>query len=106
MPCVGEHIVAPDEEYIAGSYGVNWAKVVRPVSDTISAITIIVLDETGEDVTSTIAPDPGVIDAEGEKTTCKLLGFESGLSYKVFHNVETTNGNKFNDYILIRCTEQ
>ena len=106
MPCVGEHVVAPAEEYIAGSYGINWGKVLRPTNDTVSAITITVLDEAGDDVTSDIAPDPGVIDAEGEKTTCKLTGFESQATYKVFHSIETTNGNKLNDYLLIRCTDQ
>lgn len=103
MAMVDERVVSPDDVYIAGDIGIRHS-INLIAGDTIATVAITVYNEAGEDVTSDIAGS-GVIHTGGY-TTCALSGFGAGESYRVHHHVTTAHLKEFNDYILIRCTEQ
>lgn len=106
MACIGEIIVSPGEEYAAGSYWFNWRKNLDPISDTLHSVTVLVLDEADEDVTTTITPAGVILDATAKRTACIMKAFVAGKSYRVFHTIVSHAGQHFTDHIVVHCNAE
>lgn len=106
MPKVGSQIITDEEIMAAGTWGIDWTDQLA-TGETIASVVIAVNEDDcdGTDVTATVCPAGGVIDATKKLTTCEVLGTAMSPQkyYYVHHKITTTGGNIFEDYYLVQC---
>ena len=105
MPHVGSQLITDDEVIQAGIWGIDWTDQLTGETITSVVIAVNVDDCDGIDVTATVCPAGGVIDATKKLTTCEVLGtaMTAEKYYYVHHTISTSAGNIMTDYIRIRC---
>ena len=105
-PIVGTNTITDAEVIQAGVWGIDWTDQLT-TGEVINSLVVTVREDEceGDDVTATVCPAGGIVDATKKKTTCSLLGtaMTPEKYYYVIHKVTTSGGNVFEDYYRVQC---